>query len=121
MFKEAMDMTKENDVCTIIYTSGTTGDPKGIMFSQMNLVYKRFCRAMALPEIGPDDRFLSFLPLFHTFGRYLEMLGSVFWGAEYAFMENPAMETMLDNMKRISSRRKCQTAWILNPKIRDFK
>jgi len=85
---------------TIMYTSGTTGDPKGIMFSQMNLVYKRFCRAMALPEIGPEDRFLAYLPLYHTFGRYLEMLGSIFWGAEYAFMENPALNTMLDNMKR---------------------
>ncbi|KAA3613178.1 MAG: GNAT family N-acetyltransferase [Calditrichaeota bacterium] len=88
-------------LATIMYTSGTTGDPKGIMFSHMNLVYKRFCRAMALPEIGDSDRYLSFLPLFHTFGRFLEMLGAVFWGAEYAFMENPAMETMLDNMKRI--------------------
>lgn len=87
-------------LATIMYTSGTTGDPKGIMFSQMNLVYKRFCRAMALPEIGPEDRFLAYLPLYHTFGRYLEMLGSIFWGAEYAFMENPALKTMLDNMKR---------------------
>jgi len=88
-------------LATIMYTSGTTGDPKGIMFSHMNLVYKRFCRAMALPEIGDSDRYLSFLPLFHTFGRFLEMMGAIFWGAEYAFMENPAMETMLDNMKRI--------------------
>ncbi len=90
-----------NGLATLMYTSGTTGDPKGIMFSQMNLVYKRFCRAMALPEIGPDDRFLCYLPLFHTFGRYLEMLGCVFWGAQYHFMENPALETMLDNMHRI--------------------
>jgi len=71
------------------------------MFSQQNLVYKRFCRALALPEIGEKDRFLAFLPMFHTFGRFLELLGSVFWGAEYAFMENPALETMLDNMQRV--------------------
>ncbi|RMH60535.1 MAG: GNAT family N-acetyltransferase [Calditrichaeota bacterium] len=88
-------------LATIMYTSGTTGDPKGIMFSHTNLVYKRFCRAMALPAIGAGDRFLAYLPLFHTFGRFLEMLGSVFWGAEYCFMENPALETMLDNMRRV--------------------
>ena len=90
-----------NQLATIMYTSGTTGDPKGIMFSQMNLVYKRFCRAMALPEIGSNDRFLSYLPLYHTFGRYLEMVGTVFWGAEYNFMENPARDTMLENMQLV--------------------
>lgn len=95
--QQSIDM---DSLTTIMYTSGTTGDPKGIMFSQMNLVYKRFCRAMALPEIGPEDRFLAYLPLYHTFGRYLEMLGCLFWGAEYAFMENPALNTMLDNMRR---------------------
>ncbi len=90
-----------DSLATIMFTSGTTGDPKGIMFSQQNLIYKRFCRALALPEIGEKDRFLAFLPMFHTFGRFLELLGSVFWGGEYAFMENPALETMLDNMQRV--------------------
>ncbi|MCH7769951.1 MAG: GNAT family N-acetyltransferase [Bacteroidetes bacterium] len=90
-----------NSLATIMYTSGTTGEPKGIMFSQMNIVYKRFCRAMALPEIGDKDRYLSFLPLFHTFGRWLEMMGSIFWGAEYCFMENPAVETMIANMQLV--------------------
>ncbi|MGB5896233.1 MAG: AMP-binding protein, partial [Ignavibacteriaceae bacterium] len=90
-----------NSLATIMYTSGTTGEPKGIMFSQMNIIYKRFCRAMALPEISDEDRFLAFLPLFHTFGRWLEMMGSIFWGAEYCFMENPSVETMIANMKLV--------------------
>jgi long-subunit acyl-CoA synthetase (AMP-forming)/ribosomal protein S18 acetylase RimI-like enzyme len=90
-----------NSLSTIMYTSGTTGEPKGIMFSQTNIIYKRFCRAMAIPEIGDEDRFLSYLPLFHTFGRYLEMTGCVFWAAEYCFLENPSVETMISNMQLI--------------------
>ncbi len=101
-FKEnLLENIKPEKLATIMYTSGTTGEPKGIMFSHMNIVYKRFCRAMALPEIGDTDRFLAFLPLFHTFGRWLEMTGSIFWGAEYAFMENPALDTMIQNMKMV--------------------
>jgi predicted GNAT family N-acyltransferase len=84
-----------------MFTSGTTGNPKGIQFSQQNIVFKRFARAMALPEIGEDDSFLSYLPLFHTFGRWLEMTGSIYWGARYVFMENPAPEIMIENMQRV--------------------
>jgi len=90
-----------DSLATIMYTSGTTGDPKGIMFSHLNIIYKRFCRAMAIPEIGDKDRFLSYLPLFHTFGRWLEMTGAIFWGAEYVFMENPSIETMINNFRLV--------------------
>lgn len=110
-FNEFLDFSKKNEnsikdiglneIATIMYTSGTTGEPKGIMFSNLNLVYKRFCRAMAIPKLGDKDRYLSFLPLYHTFGRYLEMLGAIFWGAEYSFMENPSVETMIQNMRMI--------------------
>lgn len=88
-------------LATLMYTSGTTGEPKGIMFSHMNIVYKRFCRAMAIPGIGDSDRYLAFLPLYHTFGRWLEMTGAIFWGAEYCFMENPSVETMISNMQLV--------------------
>jgi len=89
------------DLATIMFTSGTTGNPKGIQFSHQNIVFKRFARAMALPEIGENDLFLSYLPLFHTFGRWFEMMGSIFWGARYVFMENPAPEIMIENMQRV--------------------
>lgn len=104
----ASDINKKRDVkikpdslATLMYTSGTTGEPKGIMFSHTNIVYKRFCRAMAIPGISDEDRFLAFLPLYHTFGRWFEMTGAIFWGAEYCFMENPAVETMIKDMQLV--------------------
>ena len=101
MVREHAGSIKWKDLATVMFTSGTTGNPKGIMFSHQNIVYKRFARAMALPEIGEKDIFLAYLPLFHTFGRWLEMTGSIFWAARYIFMENPSAEIMVENMRRV--------------------
>ncbi len=91
-----------NSLATLMYTSGTTGEPKGIIFTQKNIIFKRFCRAIALPKINDEDNFLSYLPLYHTFGRWFELMGSVFWGATYCFMENPSAETMIANMQMVN-------------------
>lgn len=80
---------------TVMFTSGSTGEAKGVVFSIYNLVTKRFARAAALPEVGEHELLLCYLPLYHTFGRYLEMLGMLFWGGTYAFANNPSAETLL--------------------------
>ncbi len=84
-----------NQVATTMFTSGSTGQPKGVSFSIYNLVSKRFARGAALPTVGDNEVMLCFLPLFHTFGRYLEMMGSIYWGGTYVFAGNPSVETLL--------------------------
>lgn len=90
---------KMDDVTTIMYTSGTTANPKGIIFTQTTIISKRFARALALPDVGSSDTFLCFLPLYHTFGRYLELMGSIFWGASYTFAESPSFKSLIKNLK----------------------
>ena len=89
------------DTQSIMYTSGTTDNPKGITFNQLNMISKRFSRALALPDIGSSDVFLCYLPLYHTFGRYFELMGSIFWGATYSFAESPAFNSLLNDFKII--------------------
>lgn len=92
--------TAGNQVATTMFTSGSTGLPKGVSFSVYNIVSKRFARAAALPDVG-EEVFLCYLPLFHTFGRYLEMTGAIFWNGTYVFAGNTSAETLLSLFPKI--------------------
>ncbi|NQV16224.1 AMP-binding protein, partial [bacterium] len=89
-----------DNIATIMYTSGTTGYPKGIVFTHENIISKRFARSLAL-NLGQNDQFLSFLPLFHTFGRFLEMWGSVFWGSEYIFSSGKGIHSLIQDLQEM--------------------
>ncbi len=90
-----------NRVATTMFTSGSTGMPKGVSFSIYNIVSKRFARAAALPFVG-NVVFLCYLPLYHTFGRYLEMTGAIFWRGTYIFAGNTSAETLLSLFPRVN-------------------
>ena len=96
---EMLSAISPEDLATIMYTSGTTGKSKGIMFSHQNIVSKRFARALAWPSVGEQDMFISYLPLYHTFGRWLEMMGSLFWGAVYLFARSPSTNSLMHEMQ----------------------
>lgn len=55
-----------SDLAVLIFTSGTSGDSKGVMLSHENIVSDIEAILPRLP-ISHDDRFLSVLPLHHTF------------------------------------------------------
>jgi long-chain acyl-CoA synthetase len=63
---EAAPDADDNEPATYIYTSGTTGTPKGVVLTHGNLTSNVESCRKAFP-VGPDDRFLVFLPLFHSF------------------------------------------------------
>jgi long-chain acyl-CoA synthetase len=89
------------DLATVMFTSGSTGRPKGVQYTIYNLITKRFARAAALPKVGDGEILFCFLPLYHTFGRYLEMTGMLFWGGTYVFAGNPSLETLLKGLQEV--------------------
>ncbi|MEZ5728958.1 MAG: AMP-binding protein [Burkholderiaceae bacterium] len=62
-----------DDMALLMYTSGTTGTPKGVALTHANLLYA--ARAVAAwHQLGPDDRVLSALPLYHINGQVIATL-----------------------------------------------
>ncbi|PIE34141.1 long-chain fatty acid--CoA ligase [candidate division KSB3 bacterium] len=55
-----------DDLSVFIYTSGTTGHPKGAMLSHNNLITNTE-DATEVFNVEPKDKFLLFLPMFHSF------------------------------------------------------
>jgi long-chain acyl-CoA synthetase len=56
------------DPALLMYTSGTTGQPKGALLSHANLVAAGRAVSASL-GLGPADRVLSSLPLYHVNGQ----------------------------------------------------
>lgn len=57
----------ENDLLTINYTSGTTARPKGVMITHRN-AWMNAIGTLVHFHMGPGDRYLWTLPMFHANG-----------------------------------------------------
>ena len=54
------------DVSTILYTSGTTGRPKGALLTHSNFLSNAMAATQVI-HVTHKDKFVVFLPLFHSF------------------------------------------------------
>ncbi|MFZ1288982.1 MAG: long-chain fatty acid--CoA ligase [Melioribacteraceae bacterium] len=97
-FLNSIELTNENDLCTIIYTSGTTGEPKGVMLTNKNILsnVKSACEVIRVTD---EDTFLSFLPLSHIFERMAGYYLAFSCGSTVAFAEG--IEKVAQNMGEI--------------------
>lgn len=71
-------------LATIVYTSGTTGRSKGVMLTHQNILQNAYAAQQCAP-MGPEDLFLSFLPLSHTLERTGGCYMPMMVGAQVAF------------------------------------
>jgi len=92
---------EEDDLASIIYTSGTTGRSKGVMLTHKNITFNAM-KGMVIQWIDETDRFLSVLPLSHTYentlGLILPMLGS---SCVYYLRKPPTPPVLLPAMAEV--------------------
>ena len=75
-----------SDAALLLFTSGTTGSPKLVPLTERNLLRSAASVAETL-RLGPADRCLNVMPLFHIHGIVAALLGSLVAGASVVCTE----------------------------------
>lgn len=70
----------------LLFTSGTTGVSKGVMLSHHNICFD-LMEMCSMLYIGPEDTFLSVLPLHHTYECTCGFLCQIYRGSTIAYCE----------------------------------
>ena len=92
---------KETDLASIIYTSGTTGKSKGVMLSHKNICFTAD-KSRTVQPVNDQDRFLSVLPLSHTYENTLGLILPMYGGAcVYYLKKLPTPAVLLPALKEV--------------------
>ena len=90
----------KDDIATICYTSGTTGLPKGVVLTHLNILSfavasVELMKRGKLRSFGPQDSYLSYLPLAHVFERCV-VTALVYNGAQIGFYQGDTLKLLDD-------------------------
>lgn len=85
---------EEEDLASIIYTSGTTGRSKGVMLTHKSIIFNAM-KGMVIQPIDENDRFLSVLPLSHTYENTLGLILPLLGGSCVYYLRKPPTPTVL--------------------------
>jgi long-chain acyl-CoA synthetase len=86
------------DLAEIIFTSGSLGRAKGVMLSQSNLV-SNLMNMTKMLFIYPEDRFLSVLPIHHTYECTCGFLCPVYSGASVHYARS--LKTVSEDLQNV--------------------
>ena len=84
----------ESDLASIIYTSGTTGRSKGVMLSHKNISFTAI-KGRTIQYLDENDRFLSVLPLSHTYENTLGLILAMLCGSCVYYLKKPPTPAVL--------------------------
>ena len=83
----------------IMFTSGTTGRPKGVVVTQANYAFAGTTMAAAA-GLGPDDRQLVVLPMFHANAQYYSFCSAIAVGSSVALMHTFSASRFIEQAAR---------------------
>ncbi|OAJ59270.1 long-chain fatty acid--CoA ligase [Paraburkholderia ginsengiterrae] len=88
-----------DNIALLMYTSGTTGAPKGVLLSGRNLLAngRNITREHRL---GPEDRVLAALPLYHINGLVVTLLAPLFHGGSVVMASRFSTRTFWRDVAR---------------------
>ena len=102
-----------DDLASIIYTSGTSGNAKGVMLSHRNFCQNIIAAYHAQPA-GKKDRWLSILPMSHTYEMAFSVLYPLFvGGCVYYIKRPPTPSILMDAMKKVRPTIMCAVPLII--------
>lgn len=89
-----------NELGEIIFTSGSLGRAKGVMLSQKNLA-ANLTAMVSMVLIDERDRFLSVLPMHHTYECTCGMLCPLYCGASVHYARS--LKTVVDDLQKVKA------------------
>ena len=78
-----------------MYTSGTTGHPKGAMQTHRGIIAANMLIDDFLEIDSEKDRIVCAVPLFHSIGTVMTMMGAVYTGIPCVYMRQYKTEDMM--------------------------
>lgn len=98
--KSILPSIDPDEMAEIIFTSGSLGRAKGVMLTQKNLV-SNLMDMVSMLFMFPGDRFLSFLPMHHTYECTCGMLCPLYCGSSVHYARS--LKTIVDDLQAVKA------------------
>lgn len=103
-----------DDLAGLFYTSGTTGKPKGVMLSHRNLC-NNMPAAWYAAKFRPKRRWLSILPMAHTYEMAFSLLYPIYTGGcVYYLKKAPTPGVLKGALQRVKPHVVCSVPLIID-------
>ncbi|XP_054647252.1 long-chain-fatty-acid--CoA ligase 4 [Dunckerocampus dactyliophorus] len=88
-----------SDLAVVMYTSGSTGRPKGVMIVHSNLVAGMTGQCERIPNLGPNDSYIGYLPLAHVLEMTAE-ISCITYGCRIGYSSPHTLSDQSSKIKR---------------------